>query len=101
MRRHDAQRAAGGRQPSILIPSPNVAENHQYHKAMALVKRGAAVCIEEKELTADRLWDSIRTIVDSPGKMKEMGDSARRTAILDASDRIYAVIHDILAQNRK
>ena len=68
---------------------------------MALVKRGAAVCIEEKELTADRLWDSIREIVDSSEKMKEMGSNARRTAILDASDRIYAVICDILAQNRK
>lgn len=91
--------AAG--KPAILIPSPNVAENHQYHNAMALVKRGAAVCIEEKELTADRLWDSIREIVDSSEKMKEMGSNARRTAILDASDRIYAVICDILAQNRK
>lgn len=87
--------------PAVLIPSPNVAENHQYHNAMALVKRGAAVCIEEKELTAGRLWDSIRMIVDSPEKMKEMGDNARRAAILDASDRIYAVICDILAQNRE
>ncbi|HBN81827.1 MAG TPA: UDP-N-acetylglucosamine--N-acetylmuramyl-(pentapeptide) pyrophosphoryl-undecaprenol N-acetylglucosamine transferase, partial [Ruminococcaceae bacterium] len=33
---------------SILIPSPNVAENHQYHNAMALVRRRAALMIEEK-----------------------------------------------------
>lgn len=33
---------------SILIPSPNVAENHQYHNAMALVSKDAAVLIEEK-----------------------------------------------------
>ena len=40
---------------SILIPSPNVAENHQFHNAMTLKNRGAAVVIEEKELTGDRL----------------------------------------------
>ena len=40
---------------SILIPSPNVAENHQYHNAMALVRRNAAVLIEEKDLTGELL----------------------------------------------
>lgn len=34
--------------PAILIPSPNVAENHQYHNAMALVNAGAADILEEK-----------------------------------------------------
>ncbi|MCL2486764.1 MAG: UDP-N-acetylglucosamine--N-acetylmuramyl-(pentapeptide) pyrophosphoryl-undecaprenol N-acetylglucosamine transferase, partial [Oscillospiraceae bacterium] len=37
--------------PSILIPSPNVAENHQYHNAMELARRGAAVVIPESDLT--------------------------------------------------
>ena len=36
--------------PAILIPSPNVAENHQYHNAMALVNAGAAEIIEESDL---------------------------------------------------
>ncbi len=40
---------------SILIPSPNVAENHQFHNAMALVNRDAAVMIEEKDLTGEKL----------------------------------------------
>ena len=38
---------------SILIPSPNVAENHQFHNAMALVNRDAAVMIEEKDLNGE------------------------------------------------
>lgn len=38
---------------SLLIPSPNVAENHQYHNAMALVSRNAAEILEEKDLTGD------------------------------------------------
>ena len=90
--------AAG--KPSVLIPSPNVAENHQYHNAMALAKRGAAVCIEEKDLTVDRLWEAIRTIVLSPDKRREMGENARKAAILDADDRIYAVVLETL-KNKK
>ncbi|MBR3289960.1 MAG: UDP-N-acetylglucosamine--N-acetylmuramyl-(pentapeptide) pyrophosphoryl-undecaprenol N-acetylglucosamine transferase, partial [Clostridia bacterium] len=49
--------------PSILIPSPNVAENHQFYNAMALVDRGAAKCIEEKDLTGERLWQTVSDIV--------------------------------------
>lgn len=86
--------AAG--KPSILIPSPNVAENHQYHNAMALVRKGAAVCIEEKDLTADTLWQEIKKITESPEEMRRMSQNAQHAAILDASERIYAVIEDTL-----
>ena len=88
--------AAG--KPSILIPSPNVAENHQYYNAMALVDRGAAVCIEEKNLTADSLWDTMQKLVLSPERLKEMGENAKKAAIFDASARIYSVIIEVLAQ---
>ena len=91
--------AAG--KPSILIPSPNVAENHQYHNAMALVRKGAAVCIEEKELTPDRLWQEIERIASSPEELRRMGENARRGAILDAGDRIYAVIEAVLQNGGK
>lgn len=91
--------AAG--KPSILIPSPNVAENHQFHNAMALVNKGAAVCIEEKDLTAERLWESIDAIASSPSELRRMGDNARRAAIVDASDRIYAVVEQVLNQKKK
>ena len=83
---------------SILIPSPNVAENHQYHNAMALVNRGAAVCIEEKDLTPDALWDSMEAVAGHPDVLRSMAEHARRAAILDASDRIYAVIQDVLSR---
>ncbi|MDD2362788.1 MAG: undecaprenyldiphospho-muramoylpentapeptide beta-N-acetylglucosaminyltransferase [Oscillospiraceae bacterium] len=91
---------AAGR-PSILIPSPNVAENHQYHNAMALVNKGAAVCIEEKDLTADRLWSEIERITSSPDDMRKMGENARSAAIYDAADRIYAVVIQTLKDRKK
>lgn len=91
---------AAGR-PSILIPSPNVAENHQYHNAMALVNKGAAVCIVEKQLTTDVLWREIVKITSSPVQMKRMAENASRAAIYDAADRIYDVIINTLKNRNK
>ena len=77
---------------SILIPSPNVAENHQFHNAMALVNRDAAVMIEEKDLTGEKLWETVNTILSEPGRAEEIGKNAKAMAVLDANDRIYNII---------
>ena len=86
--------------PSILIPSPNVAENHQFYNAQALVHKGAAVCIEEKDLTADRLFAEIRALTDDPEKLAQMAESAKAAAITDAADRIVDVVDEVLAAQR-
>lgn len=86
--------AAG--KPSILIPSPYVAENHQYHNAMVLVNQGAALCIEEKDLTADRLWEAICSITAEPQKLKEMEQRVRQMAILDADLRILQELQKLM-----
>lgn len=77
---------------SILIPSPNVAENHQFHNAVALVNRDAAVMIEEKDLTGEKLWETVNTILSEPGRAEEIGKNAKAMAVLDANDRIYNII---------
>ncbi len=82
--------------PSILIPSPYVAENHQFHNAQALVRRGASVCIEEKDLTAASLWDAITDITDNPAGLLRMGENAREGAVTDATERILQVVEDLL-----
>lgn len=82
--------AAG--KPSILIPSPYVAENHQYHNAMVLVDRGAALCIEEKDLTADRLWEAIRSVTADRERLAQMEQRVRQAAILDADRRILEAL---------
>ena len=82
--------------PSILVPSPYVAENHQYYNAMALADRGAAVCLEEKDLTAERLWQEIRAIALSPDMLEKMSTAASQAAVLDADERIMAVIRETL-----
>ena len=87
--------AAG--KPSVLIPSPNVAENHQFYNAQALVHKGAAVCIEEKDLTADGLFETIRALTADPAKLSSMAQNAKNAAITDAADRIADVIDEVLS----
>ena len=74
------------------IPSPNVAENHQFHNAMALVNRGAAEIIEEKDLTGERLWETVQGLIHDPQRLHELGENAGKLEVLDASERIYSVI---------
>lgn len=86
------------KKPAILVPSPYVAENHQFYNAKALADRGAAVCIEEKDLTESRLWDTIQEVVFSPQKLEKMGESAGQAAVFDAADRIFDVIRQVLGR---
>ena len=83
---------------SILIPSPNVAENHQYHNAMALVRRGAAELLEEKDLTGESLIQRVEELFQNPAKLRSLSENAKKTAILDANERIYQVIREVLAE---
>ena len=91
--------AAG--KPAVLIPSPYVAENHQYHNAMALVERGAAVCIEEKDLTADRLWETIQTVAGDAARLADMERNVRAAAVPDADRRILRELKKLLETGTK
>ena len=82
--------------PSILIPSPNVAENHQYHNAMALVKRNAAECLEESELSGEALIKLADSITGDPDRMRIMASNANKMAITDACSRIYEIMVETL-----
>ena len=75
--------------PSVLVPSPYVAENHQFHNAMTLKKAGAAEVIEEKDLTADRLIKTVSYMVDNKEALEKMSQNAKNSAISDANERIY------------
>lgn len=86
--------------PSILIPSPNVAENHQYHNAMALVNEGAAEIIEEKDLTGDKLVSLVEKMLSDKRKLKEYQENAKKMAILDTTERIYLLIREVVNQNK-
>lgn len=84
---------------AILIPSPNVAENHQYYNAMALVERGAADIIEEKELTPELLMQKADALAGNSRRLKAMSENAAQMAILDSRERICGVVEDTLKKH--
>lgn len=86
---------------AVLIPSPNVAENHQYHNAMALVKREAAVILEEKDLTGEALCMAVKRLFEEPGAIEKLADNARKMAITDANERIYGILKEVLQESAK
>ncbi len=81
---------------SILIPSPNVAENHQYHNAMVLANHDAAIVIEEKDLSGKWLCDTVEQLVNDRERLKALGKNAQELAILDANEIIYQEILTLL-----
>ena len=87
-----AELEAAGR-AAILIPSPNVAENHQYYNALELAKVDAAVVTEEKDLTGDKLVAEVQALLDENGKLARMGQNARSLSVDDSLDRIVRRLH--------
>ena len=81
---------------SILIPSPNVAENHQYHNAMALVNNNAARILEEKDLTAQSLTALADELLQDPEALKTIGANAQKMAVLDSAKVICDIIVDLI-----
>ena len=78
--------------PSILVPSPYVAENHQFHNAMTLKRIGAAEIIEEKDLNVDKLIQVVSNLIENKPRLSGMSAAARGGAIIDANERIYEII---------
>ena len=77
---------------AVLIPSPYVAENHQYHNGMTLKNAGAAELIEEKDLTKEKLIDTVKELLANKDKINLMEKASRENAIIDANERIYKVL---------
>ncbi|MCI8440969.1 MAG: undecaprenyldiphospho-muramoylpentapeptide beta-N-acetylglucosaminyltransferase [Provencibacterium sp.] len=82
---------AAGR-ASVLIPSPNVAENHQYYNAMVLEKAGAAKVIEEKDLSGEKLCALVSDWAEHPDKLAALSKNASRLATPDAAERICDIL---------
>ena len=78
--------------PAVLIPSPYVAENHQFHNAMTLKTAGAAEILEEKDLNGESLIKTVEMLIENKPKLEKMGVAARKSAIIDANERIYQEI---------
>jgi UDP-N-acetylglucosamine--N-acetylmuramyl-(pentapeptide) pyrophosphoryl-undecaprenol N-acetylglucosamine transferase len=74
--------------PAILIPYPYAADDHQRLNALALQRQGAAQVILEAELSSERLYDTIRTLLTHPEHLRRQADCSRRLGRPQAADTI-------------
>lgn len=82
--------------PSILIPSPNVTANHQYANALHMQKIGAAMIIEEKDLTEKHLYECVTRLLQDGIRLADMRRAASASVKKDTDKMIASAIKEIL-----
>ena len=82
--------------PCILIPSPNVTDNHQEKNARAISERGGAVLVLEKECTAQLLMERIRAILADETNYSAMCTAMRGACVLDSAERICSIMEQLI-----
>ena len=87
--------------PSVLIPLPNVSQDHQLYNAKVLANIGAAQIILNNDLTKQNLSETINSIVTNTEKMREMGENALKEASYDVEDKIYKEIKETVNNYKK
>jgi UDP-N-acetylglucosamine--N-acetylmuramyl-(pentapeptide) pyrophosphoryl-undecaprenol N-acetylglucosamine transferase len=88
-----AEICAVGR-PSILVPFPYAADDHQWHNARALEQRGAAIALREAELSVDGLAQAVARLLTQPDERRRMAEAARTMGRPDAA---AAIVDDLCA----
>ena len=83
--------------PAIIVPSPNVADNHQEKNARLLERRNAAVVIRESECDGDLLFQKTGELLNDPERLQSMRRALRSMAVLDSTERIYKILMELAA----
>lgn len=81
--------------PSILVPSPNVAEDHQRHNAVALAERGAAGMVLDAD-AVDTLWRETATVVRNDNTLALLANNIKALALPDSDERIADKIIELV-----
>ena len=80
---------------SIFVPSPNVAEDHQTHNAMALVSKDAALMVKDSE-AGEKLMETACRLLEDPEKIaaleKNIAQLAKTEAAMDIAKEVYNII---------
>lgn len=84
--------------PSVLIPYPYAAENHQFFNANVLAKKNAADIIVQKDLNAEILYKKINDTIFNKEKVSNMKKVLNSLYVSDVDDRIYKVIEDTIKE---
>ena len=89
------------KKPAILIPSPNVTDNHQYKNALALAQKGAAILIEESMLDCDSINAAVEKIYSDEALRNNMTEAVSAFAKPDVNELIYAEIMRVIKNRAK
>ncbi|MBQ1371586.1 MAG: UDP-N-acetylglucosamine--N-acetylmuramyl-(pentapeptide) pyrophosphoryl-undecaprenol N-acetylglucosamine transferase [Oscillospiraceae bacterium] len=81
--------------PCIIIPSPNVTDNHQDKNARVLERQGAALVLDEASLSAEALYRSAQTLMEDAPRRHAMREALHKMAIIDSAERILQIVLDI------
>lgn len=82
--------------PAIIVPSPNVTDNHQEKNARVLEEAGAAVVIRETDCTGELLYETAKMLLHDPKKLHAMRKALAEVAVVDATERIYQTVTDLI-----
>lgn len=85
---------------SILIPSPVVAGNHQYHNAMVLGKAGAAIVIEQKNIDIKDIISKVDDFKNHPEKLDILAQKAASLYITNTNERIWNEIEKVISEKK-
>ena len=83
----------------ILIPSPNVVNNHQYENAKQLADAGAAVLLEEKYLTSNVLYDSVCSILYNKETSRRLSEAIKTFAHPSSQEEIYEDLRMLVSRD--
>ncbi|MBQ8356108.1 MAG: undecaprenyldiphospho-muramoylpentapeptide beta-N-acetylglucosaminyltransferase [Oscillospiraceae bacterium] len=81
--------------PCILIPSPNVTDNHQEKNARIIEGRGGCVLLLEKECTAQRLYEEVNALLNDTDRREAMRKALMDSSMPDSADRICDIIAEL------
>ena len=86
--------------PAILIPSPNVTDNHQEKNARVLSDRGGAVLLLEKDCTAQSLYTLILELLNDDQRRDQMSRDLQKNVILDSAERICDIMEELAGKGK-
>ena len=81
--------------PCIIVPSPNVTDNHQEKNARVLERQGAAQVLLEPGLTAQALYDAAKALLEDKARQDSMRKALQAMAVVDSAERIYNTILEL------
>ena len=82
--------------PAILVPSPNVAEDHQTQNAKSMKEAGAALMLPEAELE-DKLFDIVTNLLNDTARLERMSQAAAELAKPDAAEKIARSVLGVIS----